>query len=209
MAPPIMCAALDAHPSTPSFGVVPGLQRNGTRSSLTTRARERESRFNLSSDDNRVRVWRTRGDCLNPAFALQRHTAPTAGVMVWVAIAFNTRLPLVLIRGTMTDQRYAHDILQPHVLLLMQGIPEAIFQQNNAQPHTASVSKDCLHSLTSLPFHVRSPDLFPIEHIWDLSGCPALWGCGSPVVKVSDHDRHVRSLSPVPLKTRRVEQRYS
>ncbi|GFX52596.1 hypothetical protein TNCV_4326111 [Trichonephila clavipes] len=26
-------------------------------------------------------------------------------------------------------------------------------------------------------------------------------GCGSPVVKVSDHGRHVMSLNPVPLKT--------
>ncbi|GFS71432.1 hypothetical protein TNCV_5051361 [Trichonephila clavipes] len=32
-------------------------------------------------------------------------------------------------------------------------------------------------------------------------------GCGSSVVKVSDHDRHVMSSSPVPLKTRRVGQR--
>ncbi|GFW56372.1 transposable element Tcb2 transposase [Trichonephila clavipes] len=30
-----------------------------------------ESRFNLSSDDNRVRVWRPRGEHLNPAFTLQ------------------------------------------------------------------------------------------------------------------------------------------
>ncbi|GFX25384.1 transposable element Tcb2 transposase [Trichonephila clavipes] len=30
-----------------------------------------ESRFNLSSDDNRVRVWRPRDERLNPAFALQ------------------------------------------------------------------------------------------------------------------------------------------
>ncbi|GFX81325.1 transposable element Tcb2 transposase [Trichonephila clavipes] len=59
-----------------------------------------ESRFNLSSDDNRVHVWRPRGECLNPALALQRHTTPTAGVMVWGAIAYNTRSPLVLIRGT-------------------------------------------------------------------------------------------------------------
>ncbi|GFT38850.1 transposable element Tcb2 transposase [Trichonephila clavipes] len=41
-----------------------------------------ESRFNLSSEDNRVRVWRPRGERLNPASALQRHTAPTAGVTV-------------------------------------------------------------------------------------------------------------------------------
>ncbi|GFW84275.1 transposable element Tcb2 transposase [Trichonephila clavipes] len=40
-----------------------------------------ESRFNLSSDDNRVRVWIPRGERLNPAFSLQRHTTPTAGVM--------------------------------------------------------------------------------------------------------------------------------
>ncbi|GFY01448.1 tigger transposable element-derived protein 1 [Trichonephila clavipes] len=32
-------------------------------------------------------------------------------------------------------------------------------------------------------------------------------GCGSPVVKVSNHDRHVMSSIPVPLKTRRVGQR--
>ncbi|GFX97315.1 transposable element Tcb2 transposase [Trichonephila clavipes] len=38
------------------------------------------SRFNLSIDDNRV--WRPRGERLNPAFALQRHTAPIASVTV-------------------------------------------------------------------------------------------------------------------------------
>ncbi|GFV86157.1 hypothetical protein TNCV_671541 [Trichonephila clavipes] len=36
---------------------------------------------------------------------------------------------------------------------------------------------------------------------------PASEGCGSPVVKVSDHVRHVMSSRPVPLKIRRVEQR--
>ncbi|GFW24532.1 transposable element Tcb2 transposase [Trichonephila clavipes] len=58
-----------------------------------------EFRFNLSSDDNRVRVWRPHGGRLNPAFALQPHTAPTAGVMAWDVIAYNTRSPLVLIRA--------------------------------------------------------------------------------------------------------------
>ncbi|GFS58766.1 uncharacterized protein TNCV_4270821 [Trichonephila clavipes] len=35
------------------------------------------------------------------------------------------------------------------------------------------------------------------------------WGCGSPVVKVSDNGRHAMILSPVPLKTHRVGQRYT
>ncbi|GFW80359.1 uncharacterized protein TNCV_2944911 [Trichonephila clavipes] len=37
--------------------------------------------------------------------------------------------------------------------------------------------------------------------------CHISRGCGIPVVKVSDHGRHVMSSSPVPLKTRRVGQR--
>ncbi|GFW68624.1 transposable element Tcb1 transposase [Trichonephila clavipes] len=54
-----------------------GMQRNGTRSVFSD-----EFRFNLSIDDNRVRVWRPRGGRLIPAFSLQRHTTPIAGVMV-------------------------------------------------------------------------------------------------------------------------------
>ncbi|GFV78170.1 transposable element Tcb2 transposase [Trichonephila clavipes] len=87
--------------------------------------------------------------------------------MVWGAIAYNTRSALVLIHGTMTALRYIHDILQPHVLLLMQRLPGAIFQQDNARSHTARVSQDCLLTVTTLPWPARSPDLSPIEHIWD------------------------------------------
>ncbi|GFX88122.1 transposable element Tcb2 transposase [Trichonephila clavipes] len=49
-----------------------------------------ESRFNLSRVCS---CLRPRGERLNPAFALQRFTAPTAGVMVQCAIAYNTRHP--------------------------------------------------------------------------------------------------------------------
>ncbi|KFM57876.1 Transposable element Tcb1 transposase, partial [Stegodyphus mimosarum] len=113
---------------------------------------------------------RARGERLNPAFAVQRHIAPTVGVMVWGAIAYNTRSSLVLFRGTMTAQRYVHEILQPNVLPLMQRLLGAIFQQDNARPHTARVSQDCLRTITILPWPARSPDLSPIEHILDHLG---------------------------------------
>ncbi|KFM76628.1 Transposable element Tcb2 transposase, partial [Stegodyphus mimosarum] len=142
-----------------------------------------EFRFSLGSDDNRVRVWRARGEHLNPAFAVcvfsilpllcvcsQSCLAPTAGVMVWGAIAYNARSSLVLFRGTMTAQRYVHEFLQPHVLPLMQWLPGAIFQQDNARPHTARVSQDCLRTVTTLPWPARSPDLSPVEHIRDHFG---------------------------------------
>ncbi|GFW75262.1 transposable element Tcb2 transposase [Trichonephila clavipes] len=104
-----------------------------------------ESRFNLSSDGIRVHVLGPRGERLNPTFALERHTAPTAGVMVWSAIAYITWSPLVLIRGTMTTQRYVHDILHPHELPLTQRVPGAVFEEDNALPLTARVSQECYY----------------------------------------------------------------
>ncbi|GFW04135.1 transposable element Tcb1 transposase [Trichonephila clavipes] len=70
----------------------------------------------------------------------------------------------------MTAQRYVHDILQLHALPLMQQLPGASFQQDNARPHTARVSQDCLRTVTTLPWPSRSPDLSPIEPIWDHLG---------------------------------------
>ncbi|GFW14369.1 transposable element Tcb2 transposase [Trichonephila clavipes] len=116
------------------------LQWNGTGWSLATNPDSIPS-----SDNNHVRVWRPRVERLNPAFALQQHTAPIAGVMVWGTIAYNTRSPLILIRGTMASQPYVHDILQPHVLPLFSRLPGAIFQQDNVRPHTAKVSQDSPH----------------------------------------------------------------
>ncbi|GFT33562.1 transposable element Tcb2 transposase [Trichonephila clavipes] len=88
-----------------------------------------EYRFNLSSDDNCVRAWRSSGESLYPDLPLQRHTTPTAGVMEW---AYDTLSPLILIHSTMKAQWYIHDIPQSHKSPLMVGLPEAIFQQGNA-----------------------------------------------------------------------------
>ncbi|GFY31674.1 transposable element Tcb2 transposase [Trichonephila clavipes] len=133
------------------------------RSNLTVRSDE--SRFNLSSNDNRVRVWRPHGERFNATFALQRHTTPTAGVMVMGAIVYDTRPSLILIHDTLAAQWYFHDIRQPHVLPLLVGLSGAIFQQDNAQSHTKRMSQVCLRHTTTFPWPSRSPDLSPIEHI--------------------------------------------
>ncbi|GFW72077.1 uncharacterized protein TNCV_4789651 [Trichonephila clavipes] len=88
-----------------------------------------ESSSNHSSDDNRVRVWRPRGERFNSAFALQRHIAPTAGVMVWGAIAYNTRPPLVLIYGTMTAQWYSMTFCNHMCCHSCNGSQEPFFNQ--------------------------------------------------------------------------------
>ncbi|UYV61708.1 hypothetical protein LAZ67_1006069 [Cordylochernes scorpioides] len=97
-----------------------------------------ESRFCLSSDSRRVRVWRRRGERSNPA-----------------AI------------GTMTAQRYVDDVLQP---VTLQGVPNALYQQDNARPHTARISQQALQDVQMLPWPPYSPELSPIEHVWDIIG---------------------------------------
>ncbi|GFT98178.1 transposable element Tcb2 transposase [Trichonephila clavipes] len=45
--------------------------------------------------------------------------------------------------------------------------PGAIFQQDNARPHTVRVAQDFLCHFQILPWPSRSPDLSPVEHVWD------------------------------------------
>ncbi|GFV36666.1 hypothetical protein TNCV_1033421 [Trichonephila clavipes] len=48
--------------------------------------------------------------------------------------------------------------------LLSSGIQQ--FHKDNARPHTARLSQQCLQGYDFLPWPARSPDLSPIEHVW-------------------------------------------
>ncbi|GFX22833.1 transposable element Tcb1 transposase [Trichonephila clavipes] len=56
-----------------------------------------EFRFVLGTDDNRVRVWKRPGERNNSPLTVLRHTARTAGVMVWGVIAYDSRSTLIVI----------------------------------------------------------------------------------------------------------------
>ncbi|GFU08219.1 DDE_3 domain-containing protein [Trichonephila clavipes] len=71
-------------------------------------------------------------------------------------------------RGTVTGQRYLDDIFRPHVgPFLNGGLPEVIFMQDNARPHTARVARDFLRHFPTPPLPACSPDLSPVEQVWD------------------------------------------
>ncbi|CAH1999243.1 unnamed protein product [Acanthoscelides obtectus] len=129
-----------------------------------------ESRFCLGMHDGRARVRRRRGERRNPQFFVERHVHHTVGVMVWGAIAYGSRSPLIFIRGNMNAQRYIHEVLEPHLLPYLDTLADPTFQQHNARPHVARVTIDFFqhNDVTLLPWPPRSPDLSPIEHVWNM-----------------------------------------
>lgn len=131
-----------------------------------------ECRFCLYGNDRRPQVWRRRGERF-----LQNFTRPVAAfnggsVMVWAGISRSSRTPLVIIRQTLNARRYIDQILRPIVLPRRQNVREFIFMQDNARPHTANVTRRFFerYDITLLRHPAMSPDLNPIEHVWDIMG---------------------------------------
>ncbi|GFX16081.1 transposable element Tc1 transposase [Trichonephila clavipes] len=110
-----------------------------------------ESRFQLCPDDHPRRVSRRPGQRADPAFIIARHADPQPGIMVWNVISFESRIPLVVIRGTLTTQRYVDDILRTVLLPFLLKSHGLIFQQDNARPHTARVVMNCLTACQTVP----------------------------------------------------------
>lgn len=129
-----------------------------------------ESRFALFKNDGRINVRRRRNERQSNDCFLERHTVPTMGVMVWGAISYNSKSPLVRIEGTINAKKYISDVLEPVCIPFLRKHRGAVFQQDNARPHTAHIVSTYLNdrNIEMSDWPARSPDLSPIENIWGI-----------------------------------------
>ena len=134
-----------------------------------------ESRFLLRPNDGRGRVWRQRNTSFQDNHILSTAAFEVGGVTLWGCFSFDCKLDLYVLDGNLTGQNYRDNVLAPRVVPYFDNHALAdrpMFMDDNARPHRARIVQPFIQqeAVQTIPWPAMSPDMNPIEHVWDFIG---------------------------------------
>jgi transposase len=121
--------------------------------------------------------------------------------VLWSGLTFVMMVALKIVQGTLNAVKYRDDILDPIVLPFLKTRNfDHVFQHDNARCHVARVCQDFLKQdhIRVLPWSGLSPDLLPIEHLWDELGRRVRHRQNPPETLQKLGDAHLHEWNNIP-----------